>query len=376
LFIESKWLYNYILSSNNINNFNTKITTVPVKILDKFENRQLEQISAQMKQSIKSRLFTSLSTLKALKSKGHKVGQLKFKREIKCIPLKQHTQTFTILKNTNRIKIQGIKQNLRVNGLDQLPTNPKDYEIANANLINKAGNYYINITIYTKKEILNPINETIGIDFGCTNQLTLSNGEKIKYSVPVSKRLKLLDHNLARKEKNSKNKQKYLIKREKEYLNLVNKRKEIKNQLVNNLVKNYKIICFQDESISDWKQNGHGKSIQNSAIGGIISAINRKAVIPIVINRYYPSTQICSNCGNRQKLKINERTYRCNSCGTSLDRDINSAINILNEGIEINRVPRESREFKPVETRTSSTFLKTKMSKVQSEKQETPTPLG
>lgn len=352
LFLEGKWLYNAILASDNISDYNTKIDEIPVKVLDKFQNRNLATISSQMKQGIRTRIFNSLSTLKALKAKGYKTGKLKFKSEIKSIPLKQHNNTFTILKKSKRIKIQGIKQPLKVNGLNQLP---KECEIANANLVKVGKDFYIKITIYTPKENTVVPDKSIGIDFGCETQLTLSNGEKISYQVPVSKRIKILDKQLARKPKSSRSKNRYrvLAKREKAYQSLTNKRKEIKNQIISKLVKNYKTICFQDENIESWQANGHGKKIQFSAIGGIISAIKRKAVTPIMLEKYYPSSQLCSSCGNRQKMKQSERTYLCKSCGSRFDRDINAAINIEKEGLRINKIPRESREFKLVEIEAS-----------------------
>ena len=221
---------------------------------------------------------------------------------------------------------------------------------------------------------MNPPNQSIGIDFGCTTQLTLSNGEKIEYQVPISARVKKLDQAFARSKKGSKNRYKILAKREKAYNNLSNKRKEAKNQIVSKLVKNYKTILFQDESIEAWKKNGHGKKIQFSAIGGIISALQRKAVTPIVVEKYYPSTQICSKCGNKQKMSERIRIYVCQSCGCKIDRDINSAINIEVEGLK-QLVPRESREVKPVEIITSAMGLATNPLQVQSEKQETSTSL-
>jgi transposase len=307
-----------------------------------------------------------MSTLKALKQKGYKIGKLKFKSEIKCIPLKQHTQTFTILKQSKRIKIQGIKKPLRVNGLNQLP---KIYEIANANLVKSGNDFYVKITIFTPKEKTNVPNRSIGIDFGCSTQLTLSNGEKIEYQVPVSNKLKKIDRKVSKKVKGSKNKAKFLIKRQKEFNYLTNKRKDIKNKIVSKLVKNYKTIIFQDESIESWKQNGHGKKIQFSAIGGIISALHRKAVTPIVVEKYYPSTQICSKCGNKQKMKEKVRTYVCKSCNCKIDRDINAAINIEKEGLK-QLVPMEHR-IKPVEIITSGQNLVTNFEQVQSAKQET-----
>lgn len=370
LFLEGKWLYNAILASEDINKFDTKIKEVPVKVLDNFEIRPLINISSQMKQGIQSRLFSSLSTLKTLKEKGYKVGKLKFISNMNCIPLKQHNNTFTILRNSKRIKIQGIKRPLKVNGLNQLP---KDYEVGNANLVKVGTDHFVKITLFTTVEKRVVPNQSIGIDFGCTTQLTFSNGTKIKYQVPVNDRVKKLDKMLSRSVNGSNNRCKILVKREIAYHNLNNKRQEIKNQIVSKLVKNYNVICFQDESFEYWKKKGHGKKVQFSAMGGIISALQRKAVTPIVVKKYYPSTQLCSKCNNRQKINQSERTYTCEKCGSIFDRDINSAINILNEGLK-NIVPTE-RRLKPVEIKTSASGLETNQMQVQSVKQETQTSL-
>jgi putative transposase len=81
LFLEGKWLYNSIIGSDNIENFNTTLKKVDVKVLDKFETRELNQISGQMKQGLKTQVFNSCKALKALKQNGHKIGKLKFKSE-------------------------------------------------------------------------------------------------------------------------------------------------------------------------------------------------------------------------------------------------------------------------------------------------------
>ena len=367
LFLESKWFYNSLLASDDLNGYDTKTTSVQVKVLDKFEDRNLDHLSSQMKQGIKARTFSSLMTLSTLKNNGKKVGALKFKSEVKSIPLKQHKNTFTIFKSSKRIKIQGIKQLLKVNGLKQLP---KDCEIGNANLTRLGNDFYVKITVFVPKVKQSAPDKSIGIDFGCTTQLTLSNGDKIAYQVPVSKRVKKLDQSRARKVKHSKNYNKVLRRRERAYHKVTNKRMEVKNQIVSKLTQNYKTICFQDESISAWSKSGHGKKIQFSAIGGIISALQRKAETPIVVKKYFPSTQLCSHCGSRQKIGLRERTYVCHSCGTTIDRDVNSAVNIEQEGLK-SLVPTERREVKPVETMASIQNVLARSEQVQSEKQET-----
>jgi transposase len=56
----------------------------------------------------------------------------------------------------------------------------------------------------------------------------------------------------------------------------------------------------------------------------------RRGKYLLKIGRFEPSTQICSKCGHRQKMPLNERTYHCPECGNSIDRDVNAAINIRN----------------------------------------------
>ena len=55
------------------------------------------------------------------------------------------------------------------------------------------------------------------------------------------------------------------------------------------------------------------------------------------VDKFFPSSQLCSNCGHRQKLELGERTYRCPHCGMVMDRDYNAAINIRNEGLNVLR---------------------------------------
>jgi len=146
LFREAKWYYNYCLSQKNINDSDTTAKSVPVKVGDAFENRTFSVLTAQMKQSIKNRIFNNLSSLKALKQNGFRVGRLKFKKEVNSIPLKQlgdnkHSGTYYLDKARSRIRIQGMKQWLRVRGLEQIADG---CEIACGTLVRKCSDFYLN----------------------------------------------------------------------------------------------------------------------------------------------------------------------------------------------------------------------------------------
>ena len=159
LFLEAKWLYNYILSHNRVFDMDYKLSAVPVKVKDTFEIRKLTHLSAQMKQSIVSRTMDNIRGLTRLKEKGRKIGALKFKSYVNAIPLKQYGNTYKIL-NEKYVRIQGISHKLRVNGLEQLP---EGVEIANGSLLQKHGDYYITITTYQTWEQINPPLKTVGI---------------------------------------------------------------------------------------------------------------------------------------------------------------------------------------------------------------------
>lgn len=366
LFLEGKWLYNTILSSSDIKNYDTKTKLVSIKVQDHFEDRKLEHISSQMKQGLRDRMFQSILNLNKAKKKGIKVGKLKFKSNFDCIPLKQYDNTYKVYKKQNLIKIQGIRQKLKVRGLNQIPDN---VEFANANFVKVGSDYYIHITTYEDKKDKIVPREAIGIDMGCSTQITLSNRVKLEYEVPVNKQIRRLDRKINKKvdnvkRKHSKNRTKDLLKRQKQYFKLNNKKKNIKDQVVSVLVNNYQVIVCQDENIKNWQAGGHGKKIQNTSIGGIIRDLKKKSHTFILVDKFFPSTQLCPQCNNRKKLFLNERVYRCEHCGYVEDRDVHAARNILNEGLKQLvptsgsatskcEVPTECRDFKPKETGTS-----------------------
>jgi len=337
LFLEAKWFYNYIVADieNRLNGNTWKIKEVEIKTPEGFEKREIKNLSSQMKQGIVERIKNSLNALRKAKENRIKIGKLQFKSDIRSIPLKQYGVTYKILGDRNRVKIQGIKKKFRVLGLLQIP---KKAEITNAYLIKKPSGFYIHIACYLPKEkVIREIKEKqvkqpIGIDIGIETQLTLSNGEKISWNVPETERLKKLQKELARKVKGSRNYLKTKRKLQKEWEYIRNKRKDIHNKVVKYL-KRFALIVFQNDSIKSWHEGLFGKQVQNTGIGGITARLKRLAtLIPDLIKivpRFEPTTQTCSFCGHRQKVKLSERVFRCQNCGRELDRDINAAVNIL-----------------------------------------------
>ncbi len=337
VFLEAKWLYNYCIADieNRLNPKTEKLKQVEVKTPQGVETREINCLSSQMKQGILDRIKKNLTDLTKAKQKGIKVGKLKFKSDYRNIPLKQNGITFKVLKDKNRIKLQGLKKPVRVLGLHQIPENR---DIAKAELIKKPDGYYIYLTCYIDKEAekqkQEKINKPIGIDFGIKHQLTLSNGIKINYSIEETKRLKKLQKKLSRQQKGSKNYQKTKQKIQKEHQKTYNRRKDIKNKILS-LLKKYEYVIIQEEQIKNWYSGLFGKQIQNTGIGGIISMLKQNIETLIPVDRYEATTKICSRCRSRKEnIALSDRTYMCDNCGLVIDRDLNSAINILKIGLQ------------------------------------------
>lgn len=335
LFVEAKWLKNDILNYfEKNNNFDYKIqkTIFKKNFNGELEEKEIKYLGSQMKQSIYTDIISNLKTLSTLKSKGKNVGKLKYCSEYKCINLKQFDITYKLLTN-KFIKIQNITGKIRANGLKQIT---KEYECANAKLLNCPDGYYLKVTCFcNKKESMPSIHEKIGIDMGIKNNLTLSNGLVFNASIRETDRLKKLQRQLEKKKKGSKNRNKQIKKIKVEYQKITNRKNELANKTFSQLNK-YELVVIQDEMLSGWQSGLFGKQIQHSILGRIKAKIKEKASQDnrfVIISKKYKTTQICSKCGRIHKMNLNDREYVC-ECGNTIDRDLNSAINILKVGLE------------------------------------------
>jgi len=354
LCMEAKWFYNHMIAKG-VYSTDPKIIKVLVKIKDKFEERGIGHLSYHMKQGIVDRAKSNINTLSSLKEKGKKVGALKFKSEVNSIPLREYGHDYKILDN-KYIKIVHIDQKIRVNGLEQiLKRMSEGLEIASANLVRRYGDFYLMITTYQKIENDTKYKMSMGIDFGISRQLTLSNGIGVKYSVPITEKLRKLHRKLSRQMRFSKNWYKTLNKIRKEFDKINNIKWDIKNKIVKCLKDNCETVCYQDENLK-WMQRIYGKKMLSTGIGGIISMIEKNIHTPVQVDRFFPSTKRCCKCGDKRDIELNERIYSCYNpdCGNEMDRDLNSAISIEDEGLRSIGVGTERIELTPEEIRSST----------------------
>ena len=330
MFLEAKWYYNSIinhLENDNINTFNDKVKTVKVRMgkdSDDYEDRQLKVLPASMKQKLITRVKDNLSSLKAKKDKGYKVGKLDYTKNITSIPLKQYGIDYTIISD-NKVRISKVGR-VNVRGLDQFS---QEAEWSTANIIKKANDYYIHITVYVNKVIDNswvdlPI---IGLDFGIKDHITTSNGLKINSIVTITERIKNLQRKLSRQVKGSNNYIKTLMKIRRSYDRLSNLKEDAANKIVNYLLTHYSNIIIQDENISGWHSGLFGKQVQYSILGRVKAKLVSNPRV-VVLNRSVPTTQYCPDCGALNKHGLDKRVYSCD-CGYNMDRDVHAAMNMI-----------------------------------------------
>ena len=324
-FLEAKWLYNAIIASETLTLEDTSI--VKIKVKDTFEEREIKNLSAQMKQSIVDSTKTNVSNLSKAKRKGLKVGRLQFKKECNEINLKQFGQTYAI-KSKNKIRVQNIGI-LVVNGLEQI--NLDEVEFANAKLIQKPSGFYINLTVYSNKQQDDSTEkEVIGLDMGIKDQLTFSNGVKVNFYVEESEQLKGLMRKLSRQHKGSNQYKRTLNRIKRIYEHLNNKKNDVVNKLNSVLNKNY-IVCFQDELLNQWKRKkfkrrfSFGRKVQHGILGRVKDQLKKNSS-NVMLKSSIPTTQTCPMCGCLTKHSLDKRIYHCNHCGFEcLDRDVHSA---------------------------------------------------
>ena len=327
LFVQCKWLYNYLLNEEvDIFKFDTKTRDIYIYDKDKNKISKTIDIPSKIIQSVHGGLKQNIQSLNHRKQKGYKIGKLKFKSEYNSIDLSQYNNTHAI--KNGKFRICGFKNLFKVHGLNQIKS---DYEIANAKLIYKPSGYYIKLTCFeniTNKRIQKPIKE-VGLDFGIKTNITTSDNEKFDIRIEESERLKGLQRKFARQIKGSNNRYKTLKKIKLEYEKLSNKKKDKCNKLVNYLCTNYSTIYMQDEMIAGWHKGLFGKQVQHSCLGQLKSKLICQPIVK-VIDKSYPTTKLCYNCGRLDKdITLNDRTFICPSCGFQEERDLKAAKTIL-----------------------------------------------
>jgi putative transposase len=264
--------------------------------------------------------------------------------------------------NGNRINLTRILKDIhfKCSRKDEKFLNKNQNRIRSATLTkNKSNKYYLSILIERNNEKMLPITDKIvGIDVGIKTFIVGSDGlifENIKIKRNNEKKLKKLNQQLSRKQKDSKNKNKARIKLAKFHEKLNNQKEYYLHSIVNKLLNENQVIVIEDLNIKGMMKNRHlARSIQELSIFRFETILKYKASWynrdVVQIDKWFPSSKLCSICGYKNdNLTLNNRSWVCPKCYSHHNRDNNAAMNIKNEGLEILKIGLNSPKFTPLE---------------------------
>ena len=207
------------------------------------------------------------------------------------------------------------------------------------------GEYYLSILV--DGDLTHKVKETdaaVGIDLGIKDFVITSDGEvfnNLHFKKSETKKIKRLQCQLSKKDKGSNNRNKARIKLAKVYKRINDRKQYYLHAISNSLIDENQIICMEDLNVKGMVKNHNlAESICEMNWGEFRRMLeykanwyNRKIVF---VNRFYPSSKICHNCGYINKsLTLNDRQWVCPQCGEVIERDYNAALNILDEGLRI-----------------------------------------
>jgi putative transposase len=181
----------------------------------------------------------------------------------------------------------------------------------------------------------------VGIDAGITSLVTLSTGEKVanpKHERRDRTRLAKAQRKLSRKAKGSANQEKARRRVAKVYSRIADRRRDFLHKLTTRLVRENQTVVIEDLTVRNLvKHHSLARAISDASWTKLRSMLEYKCAWYgrelVVIDRWFPSSKLCGACGSvRETLPLNVREWTCD-CGTTHDRDVNAARNILAAGL-------------------------------------------
>ena len=185
--------------------------------------------------------------------------------------------------------------------------------------------------------------KVLGIDFAMRGMAVFSDGSRAEYPGYyrlAQERLARDQRRLSKCKKGSRNYEKQKRRVALRHEKIRNQRKDYLHKLSRDLADRYDVIAVEDIDMQAMSRSLHfGKSVADNSFGAFRTMLAYKLEEQgksfVKVGRFFPSSKMCSRCGNvKKELRLDERVYRC-SCGLCMDRDLNAAVNIREEGRRI-----------------------------------------
>jgi putative transposase len=266
-----------------------------------------------------------------------KVGYPRFKKKSKGIGSFRLTGAIKVFSDAVQLPRLG---RLRLHEQDYIPTSAK---VLSATVSEQAGRWYVSVQVEEEQVLPERTARTaIGVDLGIKTLATLSDGTTFynpRALKQAQKKLRRFERQKSRRVKGGKNRKKTVRQLAKRHARVTHIRRDATHKLTTHLVKHHALIAIEDLHVSGMLKNHKlAQAVSDSNFGEIRRQLTYKAELYgtrlVVVDRFYPSSKTCSACGYiKEALPLQERIYICEACGLVLDRDVNAAVNLLNEAL-------------------------------------------
>ena len=220
-------------------------------------------------------------------------------------------------------------------GRDDLPADPSSVTVVR----DAAGRYFASFVVQTTDQPLPAVESEVGIDLGLTHFAVLSDGTKVaapKFLRRAARKLRRLQQDLSRKTKGSNRRKKAVVKVARAHARVADTRRDWQHKLSTAIIRDNQAVYVEDLCVAGLGRTRLAKSVHDAGWAQFVGMLEYKAArygrIFGKVDRFFPSTRMCSDCKRiNEKLPLNVRSWTC-PCGSHHDRDINAARNILAAG--------------------------------------------
>ncbi|MEU8110877.1 transposase [Micromonospora sp. NPDC048947] len=202
-----------------------------------------------------------------------------------------------------------------------------------------AGRYFASFVVHTTDAPLPETDCEIGIDLGLTHFAVMSDGTKVtapKFLRRASHKLKRLQQDLSRKTKGSNRRKKAVVKVARAHARVADSRRDWQHKLSTSIIRDNQAVYVEDLCVVGLGRTRLAKSVHDAGWSSFTGMLEYKAARYgrrfARVDRFFPSTRMCSDCGRvNEKMTLNVRAWDC-PCGAAHDRDVNAAKNVKAAG--------------------------------------------
>ncbi|MEU4085013.1 RNA-guided endonuclease InsQ/TnpB family protein [Streptomyces aureus] len=229
---------------------------------------------------------------------------------------------------------------IKVRWSRSLPSTPTSVTVVK----DASGRYFASFVVQTDaSEALPEVMGEVGIDLGLTYFAVLSDGRKIsapKFFRRAEKRLRRAQQNLVRKVKGSSNRRKAVVKVARAHAKVTDARRDFHHKLSTTLIRENQAVHVEDLAVKGLARTRLAKSVHDAGWSAFVAMLEYKSArygrVFTQVDRFFPSSQLCSACGLKDGPKpLAVREWTCSGCGTVHDRDVNAARNLRTEGSKV-----------------------------------------